>query len=106
MPCRDYSDDVRLNEQEVLYSKYRAAFCAVMTFLSNSSFELYDDVLAGIDWRSAGITKKEFLALWNDHQREDAKRREQEEATRRREETRKKALSKLTPEERKILGLK
>lgn len=65
-----------------------AALCATMTFIEAQG--LRSAFLSNTDWTEVGLPKKSFMAIWEAHKQEDMKRR---------------ALEKLTPEEREALGL-
>ena len=107
MPCRDGMEDFRRSEEYAERALIRAALCAVLTALERESGgDLYENVLSFIDWKEAGVTEKEFRKWWKDHKMEDAERRAYEREERRKEEVRKFALSKLSDEEKKILGVK
>lgn len=106
MPCRDEwaeEQDRKAAFREL--AMVRASLCAVLTFIEGDK-SAFDAMLKDIDWKEAGVSKREFLAWWEDHKVEDAMRRKQEAAERRAKEIRKAALAKLTPEEKKILGVK
>jgi hypothetical protein len=57
----------------------------------------YDNRKSGVDW-------SEVVAWWEEHQEQDRQRRAKEAATR--EARRQKVLSKLSREERELLGIK
>jgi hypothetical protein len=63
------------------------------------------NVVAKINWKEAGITRKQFEAWWERHKKRDAKRKAAEDARRAETEDANKALSKLSKRERELLGL-
>ncbi len=104
MPCRDWVADeedrqVAREEHEIL----ETGMCAVLTVLENSN--QFEDMMATIDWDEAGISRWKLEKWWEDHKKKDAKRRAEAEKAARASELRKKALSKLSYEEKKALGL-
>ena len=106
MPCRDEwaeEQDRRAAFQEL--ALVRASLCAVLTFIEGDD-TAFAAMLKDIDWKEAGVSKREFLAWWEEHKIEDALRRKREAEEKREKEIRKTALAKLTPEEKKILGVK
>lgn len=106
MPCRD-----EWTEREDLEKDYRelalvrASLCAVLSVLEEDD-ATFAAILKKIDWKEAGVSKREFLSWWTDHMEKDRKRKEQEAKLMREKEILKEALSKLTDEEKKILGIK
>jgi hypothetical protein len=129
MPCytpdaNDYAARVarraklekRFQKEVTKKKQLEAMFCAVLTVLEGNT-DRFQALLDSIDWVEAGVTKDQLVGWWEDHKREDAERRakEQEVEDRRRakkeakenkERLKKAALEKLTPEERKALGIK
>ena len=116
MPCRDYYDDhpeqyfkdrtkPALRKQ---ISFAESALCAALTALQHvdglvetitpKSGDFYD----WLNFQEAGITKKDLLAWHKRHQVLDKRHRAEELEKKLREN----ALAKLTPEEKKALGLK
>jgi hypothetical protein len=106
MPCRDYYDDhpaPDLHGAEL--AVVGPALCAILRALAKEKGLLMEGLLNQVDWRQAGVTKKEVLDWWKKHEEQD--RIYQEEKARRAAEkkAKKAALEKLTPEERKLLGV-
>jgi len=95
-------------------AELEAMLCGVLTMLSNSPLSLDDNkgrpqmaslehLLNKVDWNEVGITQESLMAWWAEHKAEDARRKAAEQvilAVKRR-----KALAKLTPEERALLGI-
>ncbi len=112
MPCNDGAD-VRYYYEEDLkkLKKVEAALCGVLTVLENVPDDwginlTVDDILDVVDWKEAGIKRAWLEDWWEEHKKEDASRREREEQNRITQAKRAEALSKLTPEERKLLGIR
>lgn len=106
MPCRDWTvEDEWRAKDAAEKALLRASLCAVLSALERQG-DLYENVLSFIDWRESGVTEKEFRSWWKEHKREDAERRKRQREADRKERLRKSALSKLTDEEKKILGIK
>ena len=105
MPCRvdDWGNESYSERLGKQVKMLEAMLCA--SFRSAYSMNKFDELIKNIDWAEAGVTKSELLEWWNKHQREDEERREREHQEREREMARHRALSKLTKEERKLLGL-
>jgi hypothetical protein len=105
---RESSDELyRLRDQ---HQKIEAVLCAVLTKLEKD--DLYLSVLKDVDWKEAGVSATFVDKWWLRHKLEDEKRRLREakeaERNREKEERRKQkeaVLAKLTPEERKLLGV-
>ena len=106
MPCRDYQDDTANVDRTELTRLFdiEAAFCALATVLEKNN-EL-NNVLTQVDWDEIGITKRQFLRLWNDHKAEDEARREREAAERAKLDKIEQAKAKLTDEEKRLLGIR
>lgn len=99
MPCNSgpYPDDDYTYRKRI--EKLEAMLCALCRVVDIA------DALAHIDWKEAGITEKDFRDWWQEHQRRDIARREGELARERQAKLKRDALAKLTPDERKALGL-
>lgn len=92
MPCRDYSSDYDLSvERQRKVDKLTRMLCTVLSA-----------------YNEAGIRKlpAEVREWWREHQALDRQRLAAEEASRQRARLKKRALDKLTPEERKALGVR
>jgi hypothetical protein len=121
MPCRDFYDD----HPEEYFKKFTApamkkqisfaesALCQTLAALEiahkaaaangmNGKGDVYDR----IDFEAAGITKTELVKWYKEHKALDAKHRKEAEAKRKQDNLRDTALAKLTPAERKALGVK
>ncbi len=118
MPCRDYYDDhpeayfrdVTEPALKKQVSFAESALCQTLAafakFLNETSSEVGGKIdvnpLNYIDYKEAGIDKRDLAKWWKDHQILDAKHREEE----RLRNLRARALSKLSAEEKKALGVK
>jgi hypothetical protein len=107
-PGRDYSYELR-QQNEML----KASLCAVLTTLENYGFNIFLPNDNTVNWKEAGVSMKELKTWWEVHKEIDKQRREREAAELKAKEEkqriakrREEILSKLTPEERKILGVK
>lgn len=104
MPCRDdfppSADEIRAENRR--RSLPPAVLCAILTVLENEG--RLPEFLDKLNWKESGVARGELIEWWKEHKREDAIRRAREEAVARREELKQKALSKLTPAEREVLG--
>lgn len=106
MPCRDeFAEDLRRRERDVEGALTKAGLCAILTALGDKS-SLFEETLSKVDWKEAGIKKRELLSWWEQHKEEDRARREREKRVKHEKKIRKEALSKLSDEEKKILGIK
>jgi|SanBayMetagenome_1026888.scaffolds.fasta_scaffold63463_2 hypothetical protein len=106
MPCRDdMAEDMWRREAAEKAAMVEASLCAVITLLEKdpAGFAL---MLKQIDWKEAGVSKREFMRWWEDHKEIDAARRVREAKEKAKKKLRDGALAKLTPEEKKILGVK
>lgn len=120
MPCRDYYDDhpekyfkdvtePALKKQiafaESALCQTLADFERVLTALHEAHPDIYElspKPLDHINYTEAGITRKELEQWWKQHKKLDAKHREAE----RLKKLRASALSKLSEEERNVLGVR
>lgn len=109
MPCRSdgYEDYARPSsprgaDREMLES----TLCGLFTFLEKNKVPVLNEVLDNLDYKEMGVSRKEVEAWWREHKREDENRRRREERARKKEELKNQALSKLTNEEKKALGIK
>lgn len=108
---------IRVDELELQrLRKVEAILCAIcsrfqsivdVSALDTSNKDAIFDsaLLSGVDWQEAGVTKEEAQIWWNVHKEMARRRREQEELERENAMKREEALSKLTPEERVLLGI-
>lgn len=82
MPCRDpfEEEDRRRNENSFL----TAALCATLTFLEDRFVNPFDY----LDYKEAGITRRQLEGWWTEHKRQDElrRKREKEERERKRQE--------------------
>lgn len=105
MPCRDggaYDSPEyqrKLDKEKIAFLE--ASLCASLTALQKFSWSPFDR----IDYEEAGIKKEKLMWWWLNHKREDAARRKKEEKEKEKQDLKVSALSKLTEEERKALGL-
>lgn len=110
MPCfnDDWDEDgnkvVLTHEQWNKMNIAAAALCAISGALERVGH--LGETLDLIDWRGAGVTKKQFRVWWAEHKQEDEERLEREAAKAEIEKKKHDALSKLTAEERVLLGIK
>lgn len=118
MPCYDGRDSSEILREEAERfaklanhsEKIEAALCAILTKLEKDN--LFATVMNDVDWKEAGISQRFVDTWWVNHKAYDEQRRHLEEEVRLRnaeKEERKRrkqeVLAKLTPEERKILGV-
>ena len=92
-----------------------AMLCGILDLMDNGPLLASDskgrpqmvrlnDLLEMVDWKEAGVTVEQVLSWWAEHQEKDRQRRAREAATR--EARRRIVLSKLSAEERELLGIK
>jgi hypothetical protein len=84
--------------------KQTSRLCAVFSVLE--SMGQLDLVLNQADWKEAGVSKESTRAWWTRHKEEDRQRRQREAEKSARDKARRAVLSKLSPAEKKILGIK
>lgn len=115
MPCRDYYDeypqayfrDVTEPALKKQIAFAESALCQTLVALEkyittyNEEHGTTRQTLDQINYDAAGITKTELTTWWNNHQELDEKHREEERLKTLREA----ALSKLSDEEKKVLGI-
>ena len=89
MPCVDQSTSDRLRGsnsweadqhwkekyEKLDYEKRAAlaALCGVLTILESSG--RYEEIIDSLDYQEMGITKAEFIRIWENHKQDDIKRR-------------------------------
>lgn len=61
--------------------------------------------LAAVNWKAIDFSHKELELWWSEHRKRETERRQLATAAERDEQKRKSALKKLTPAERRVLGL-
>ena len=110
MPCRDGGAYDREDEYQRKLDKKKIAFleaslCAFLTSNERLGFTPGDSILNYIDYDEAGISEQELEDWWENHKKKDAARRKKEEKEKEKQDLKASALSKLTEEERKVLGL-
>jgi hypothetical protein len=108
MPCLDqYADQ---NEPHISYKDLnearlaRVTLCALLSVLEKEGTIF--SYLKRLDYEEAGFTRKMVMRWWNKHKAADIIRREREAANAKNEALRRKAIEKLTPQERILLGIK
>lgn len=101
MPCSDggYYDRIYDEDRRRDLGEREAMLCAALTVLKANN------LLNKINYKEAGVTKKALEEWWAGHQRQDAMRRAEERRRAEQKRTKEEALKKLTPAERKALGL-
>lgn len=106
--CNDYSqsiDDYETYKRSLdKTSMPQALLYAVMQALGKLKASP-DDVFDVVDWKEAGVTREEAEIWWEKHLIGDRFRRKALQEIERKETIRKNALSKLTDEEKSILGI-
>ena len=116
MPCRDYYDDhpqAYFKDVTEPALKKQIAFAESALCQTLAALEHVDTLVETVspkkgdfyDWinfKEAGITKKQLVNWHKEHKMLDAQHREQE----RMQDLKKSALAKLTDEEKKALGIK
>lgn len=105
MPCRvDEPYEATPKKPMETVHGLEAALCGILTALTKNG-----DIQRAVDFfdsAEAGITADEIMEWWTIHQAKDEARRKREQEARAREDRKKAALSKLTAEERNLLGLR
>lgn len=104
MPCLTYdpiTSERHVQEITKERNNFEAALCAVLTVCEKENINVIDM----IDYAEAGITKKQVESWWEEHKEKDAIRRKTEREAKRKEELKQQALKKLSPAERKALGI-
>ena len=111
MPCRDWPEGpVHTVYEDTPATKAKvktleAMLCAVLTASKNIGLDHDLQLIKRINERESGVTKKELFDWWAAHQEKDRARRRAEQAAELKRQVKLQALAKLTPEERKALGL-
>lgn len=112
MPCRDFYDDnpqayyadtIKGLQKQISFAE--SALCAVLK-AGDKLCENKSNFYTYIDFDDAGITSKELAAWQKKHRELDEKHRAEEAEKKRVAALKKSALSKLSNEERKVLGIK
>lgn len=81
-----------------------AILCGIMKVLDISS-GMRDAILAKVDWKEAGVSRRELNDWWNKHKKEDEKRINEERSKKEKAKKIQMAIGKLSPEEITLLGL-
>lgn len=101
MPCFD-NQPHEPSREEVLARKMPAVLCAILRCHTVNELRA---MFARINWKDAGVTPEEVDEWWRLHNANDRERAAREREQRERDRVRAKALAKLTPAERRELGL-
>ena len=112
---RHHSEASRISKLEKEKANLEAALCVALTFIEKNSNLI--DLQIVSDWDESGITSEQFFSWWDNHKTEDDRRRrrekyekelkEAEEAAERiKREKVDRILSKLTNDEKELLGIK
>lgn len=102
MPCNDSWPDGRVTEVESGTQTQR--LCAVFTVLERQ--RALSKILDVVDWAEAGVTRASTEAWWARHKKEGLARRNRERDARLAKAERERVLKTLTPEQKKVLGIK
>jgi hypothetical protein len=107
MPCYESREAYIDYDTENQLKSKEAMLCGILKAMADNMKvgEFVDFLEHKVDWKEVGVTYADFSKWWLDHQKEDQKRLIRERNRRLREEKREAALSKLTKEDRRILGL-
>jgi hypothetical protein len=99
MPCRDYEDDRNWVNDDLRKQNDKLAriACNALSAFQESYPEACNDFLS---------TNKEAKTWWSEHQLADAAAKAEKERKAHEKKVKREALSKLSEEERRILGLK
>ena len=100
MPCHDWDDSLEMDRLRKDKAFLEAALCAFL-----ASNERLGFILNYIDYDEAGISEQELVDWWENHKKKDVIRKQREAAEKEKQDLKSVALSKLTEEERKALGL-
>lgn len=112
MPCRSepWEDIVRPVRHEMTIEDFEAVLCGIFAahekLAARTGYKELEILLGDIDWKEVGVPKTKVKSWWKKHKQEDAERRAREAVEKQKEELRKTAISKLTPEELEILGIR
>lgn len=109
MPCRDWGDPDGSSHYLERAREAEAMLCLVVrTHLLQTGGPLGAGMSAkhlAVLEQQCGVSFAALSAWWKEHERADAERMREEERQRKKREKREAVLKKLTPEERRILGL-
>lgn len=108
MPCYTMTaaDEDRIaEERERLLVRSQAILCGIFTALEKHE-TVFKKILNEVNWDEVGVTRKDALAWFKKHKARDAARKEAEALEAKRARAKKRALEKLSPRERKLLGVK
>lgn len=104
MPCRTEEPWESSQRATALIANLGAALCAVLSVVeANGEIE---ELLQAVDYKEAGIPEGFIREWWAKHQEEDRIRKEREASAAKRERIRKRALDKLSKEEKAALGIR
>lgn len=103
MPCFYEESEYEKQERKKQQGRIKASLCGVLT--AAESLGMYWEILDRFDYEEAGVTREWLENWWGQHKIADARRRREEQAQLERVRKAEEALSKLTPEEREVLGL-
>jgi hypothetical protein len=111
MPCRDGDwDEPRVIKRfEMDIHDFEAVLCGLFTEAESRGLRTgYDELsflLSEVNWKEVGVPRKKVENWWAGHKREDERRRKKEAEEKRKAELKAAALSKLTDEEKQVLGI-
>lgn len=105
MPCLDCGPNYTVSTKEIdRMRNAEALLCAITSVLQKKG--MLSTTLTSVNWKEAGISIMVFDEWWAEHLKKDVARRKRENEQAERQRKIDAARSKLTPEERKLLGLK
>lgn len=110
MPCSDWGyercpDNTEANKVKKLTQMLCATFHTIERMHYGRVTDFFEDYDEYNLEEECGVGRKEILAWWREHQKEDEIRKTKEAKQKEDKAIREAALAKLTPKERKMLGL-
>lgn len=112
MPCRDYYDDnpgayyadtIDGLRKQVSFAE--SALCQTLVAFNAYACLRQENALDFIKYKDAGINRKQLEKWWAEHTRKDEESKHRAAVKEEKDRVRKQALAKLSPAERKILGV-
>lgn len=103
--CQCEQCNNRNKQQDATKNQLLTQFlCASMSAIEEHCQDI-EYFFKNVDFKECGTTVQSLLSWWNEHKKEDIKRREKERNEEEKHKLRLLAISKLTLEERKALGV-
>ena len=101
MPCIDGREGTGLVYVES--GSQTSRLCGIFTVLERNG--ILNKILEQVDWKEVGVSRVSTERWWKRHKEDDVARRKRENQQKLLKQKKQEALNRISPEDRKLLGL-